>query len=286
LRKDVRAVIVDKVEKENGARLSSFSLGLPTDGTLVVEATIRTSHVLHQSQINDLEKELQHQVGRPVRLEVQQVQLAVDDADRSSSNYLGGGTVRQDRAVATAELLTPDTALNLIEKELGEVGKPLGLTNLQVNSVRLDAVEGITVEFEALQESAGTPQAWSVLAASLQNRLKARVVMKGTIEIIGTPGYEVKFGAGAATLGPVEQRRIEAYLRQIEADQFKPRLVAPPADTEGLEAKVKALSSKFPNMELIHREGQAALKVVPVQTLQVACCEAAPPVKPSVTSTE
>jgi len=273
LRKEIRAVIVETVEQpESGARLSSFALGIPNEGPLLVEGTIRTAKVLHQVQLDDLKRELEARIGRPVRLEIQQVQLAIDEIDKGTSDYLAGGAQRQDRPMANPDVLSPENAISLVEKELDEVGKPLGLRNIAVSSIRLEAGKGIVLEFEAEQPAPTHAQAWTVVAAGLQHRLKSSVMMKGRIAVTGSLRFEVQFAQDAADLAPAEQRRMQSFLARVEEQGLLPQLLAPGPATLS-DKRLKALVARFPRLEVQRIAPQENFELVAVQRVEAACCE-------------
>lgn len=280
MRKEVRAVIVERLEKKEKARLSAFALGIPAEGPLLVEATVRTTQVLSPAAIRDLERDLQSRLQRPVRLDLQQVQLAVGAIDRDHQNYLAGGLVSGGRTPRAPEILAPQNALPIVRGELEDVLRPLRLTALDVDGVTMDSANGVTVSFTATQPTITPMRAWEIVAAALQSRVGAPVRMNARVRVTDVPRVVPNFADESARLGPVEQRRLRAYFASLEERGLTPRLLRPAAPDELHTRRVAALAAFVPGMEIENGEA-AGLELVAVQVIQAFCCEAeaAPPPK-------
>lgn len=276
MRKEVRSVIVERLEKKEKARLSAFALGIPAEGPLLVEATVRTTQVLSQAAIRDLERDLQSRLRRPVRLDLQQVQLAVEAIDRDHQNYLAGGLVSGGRTPRAPELLAPQNALPIVRGELEDVLRPLRLTALDVDGVTMDSANGVTVSFTATQPTATPARAWEIVAAALQTRVGAPVRMNARVRVADVPRVLPDFADDSARLTPAEQRRLRAFFADLEERGLRPRLLRPAAADQLQMQRVAALTALAPGMEVSSAEA-TSLELVAVQLVQAFCCDAGPP---------
>lgn len=262
LRKDVRAVIAERLEREGQTRLSNYALSFTPEGPLRLDVTVRTTRVLPAAKVREFERSVEARVGRPVRVELQQVQLATNELDRISSNYLAGGTVQADKTATSAAALAPETALGLVKVEMEAVAAPLRLTDIRITGLRIE-LEAVTVRFESTAAAVTQPQAWSVVAAGVQQRLKSRVRLDGKLEITGLPPLEV-----APRFTAAERRRVRVYLAQLTEQGLTAHLRVPSAG-----ADASPLLQAFPFLQVHPADGLVTLTLVPVQNVQAACCD-------------
>ncbi len=111
LRTEVSNLLRRRLPKSEDRQLNNVKLQVAKD-YVAVAAIVQTSRFIEPTEVQALQSELTRVIGRPVRLELQQLQLARKEraSPVEGKDYLGGGVVQQTETKGAAPSTTATIA--------------------------------------------------------------------------------------------------------------------------------------------------------------------------------
>jgi uncharacterized hydrophobic protein (TIGR00271 family) len=184
IRNQVRHALTENMR--NGSQLDSVRVELDK-GAVGVAATVETAQYLEATDIETWRSALQERIGRPVRLEVQQLQLArnTPSAEQVIRDFLAAGAMRPvapEKPAALAEQIA-DLQQHL-ESSLQSLVEPVGVT-VHVLSAGKQPDGTVVVTVSAESPAITSEQIWSVAAVGLASAISAPVRIEGTVAATG-----------------------------------------------------------------------------------------------------
>src|ERR1019366_4886220 len=142
LRTEVSSLLRRRLPKSADRQLGTVKLQIAKD-YVAVAAIVQTSRFIEPQEVQALQGELTTLIGRPVRLELQQLQLARKEraSPVEGKDYLGGGVVQQTESKGTSPSTTATIAKaqETTQSSLTSLLSPVGVSELTVHSVGLQA---------------------------------------------------------------------------------------------------------------------------------------------------
>ena len=209
---------------------------------LAVAAMVQTTQFIEPREVQALQGELSTAVGHPVRLEIQQLQVATKEPDRpvEGTDYLGGGLLpkaeSQGRTAFTTATIA--TAQDRVQTSLTSLLTPAGVKDLTVHSLGLQPDDALQLEIAATQKESVGQAAWQVAAESVSRELGVPLRIRADVtftdrscELSYKPGAIRLTGRQTAELrkliqnssGP-DKRYISAYLPTENPELAKRRI--------------------------------------------------------------
>jgi uncharacterized hydrophobic protein (TIGR00271 family) len=174
LRDEVSRLLRQRLPKAEERQLDSVKLQVSKDH-VEVAAIVQTSRFIDPEEVLALQKELSKQIGRPVRLELQQLQLARKETTSPvvGKDYLGGGIVQQTEPKATppSPAAAVGKAQETTQAALTSLLSAVGVDDLMVRSVGLQPDGELQLDVSASQKQTVGESAWQVAAESVSRSL-------------------------------------------------------------------------------------------------------------------
>lgn len=188
-RKQVQAVLREQMSARPEMKMDRIALEL-RDNELSVQVAVETPKFIEPHEIGAWQDAIRSRVGRPVRLELEQLQLAHKDAGEEikaapNRDYLGGGAIRpagpaeQPASVASELAKVQDR----IQSSVGELLKPMNGQFLGVRSVGARPDNSITIEVDARVPEPITLEEWRVVAVSVSREIGSSLHLSGDLAI-------------------------------------------------------------------------------------------------------
>ena len=202
LRKEASELLMRRLAKSQDRQLDSVKLQIAKDH-VGVAAIVQTSRFIEPQEVQSLQSELTKVMGRPVQLELQQLQLAKQEkaAPVASKDYLGGGVVTQTDA--TANRPSPAAAVSkaqeTVQTSLDSLLAPVGVSELNVRSVGLQSDGNLLLEVSAAQVQTVGQAAWQVAAESVSRDLGIPLQIRADVALVDRT-YELQYKAKATRL--------------------------------------------------------------------------------------
>ena len=178
-----------------------------------VDALVRTARLIPNREIQQLERDLSAQLGQPVRLSLEQLRLAEDDAAKvpakPSGDFIAGGVVHP-QGPSKPELLSASLAevQRRLQESLATLLQPAGLKNLAVISVEKTPKNEVVVGVSAETQEPADPVAWQVAAAALAREAGAPIRLQATLLVSREAAFDLQFQKDSARLSTAELRRL------------------------------------------------------------------------------
>lgn len=174
IRREVDALIRSRILQSQQRQVDSVKLQIGKD-YLAVTATVQTVRFIQPQEVQALKTELTAMVGRPVRLEIQQLQLARNEKEATgqSSDYLGEG-LRQRAASQEPTLVTTASiskAQDAVQTSLARLLAPATVDELSVSSIGIQSDGTLQVDVVARQKEISQQSAWQVAAEAVSHDL-------------------------------------------------------------------------------------------------------------------
>lgn len=237
LRGQVQETLRRAVQLPDGSRrLDSVSVEL-LRRQVIVNASIRTTQYMEPAEIEKLQAAIAGRIARPVRLEVQQLQIAQKTASTEQviRDFLAAGLIRP---APVEQPLTATAQLDRLEERLAGPLRALvgaaGVT-LGVDSIGKASDGTVVINASAQARQFTSADMWSVAAAALAKEVSAPVKINATVAVTGA-ALQLSYrgsrdGISAAQLRQVRQFR--ASLGKNAGLAFK----AAPGETTALAAR-------------------------------------------------
>lgn len=279
IRGQVRDALKQTMRSHGDRQLDSVSVEI-NKGEVAVGASIRTAQYIEPSDIEQLRSAVEKRIGMPVRMQVQQVQLARKAASTEQviRDFLAAGLVRP----ATAEK-PPSPAAEIgslqqrLETSLRSLVEAAGVT-VQVSSVGKATDGTVVVNAMAQAPQLTSTDMWRVTAAGLAHEVSAPVRINVTVAATGA-ALELTFHAGKERPSAAERRQVRRFSAALPkgvgvAFQSSPQV--DPALASRRLAQVRPLISRDEiDTQLELPVAASSIRVVPVQTIKVESLRAA-----------
>jgi uncharacterized hydrophobic protein (TIGR00271 family) len=285
LRSTARNVLRDALFG-GGRRLDQVSVQTRPD-RVSVEATVQTQQYIEPEKIREIQLKLAENLGRPVSLDLQQVQLASQrPADFIASGVVHAAQVEPPEPLAESVGKIQDRIRSALAGSLAT----LGISDVQVLAIGKQGGDFL-VEIEGTATSFTHDDAWQLAAASLTNTTGAPVRLRGSI-VLANDTLQLPFDGKSTRLSARETRNLQEFAAKHGAPSFRFALVSDPsAPLELAGQRLQGLKNLLPG-PIVTRAGLAApqvagVKVYVFQTFETQVRTAsAPPAKSSQTTSQ
>ena len=271
IRGQVQQTLTREVQAHGDRKLDSVSIEL-LKGAVAVNASVQTAQYMEPGDIEQLQSALAKRIGMPVRLQVQQLQLARKTASTEQviRDFLAAGLVRP----ATVEK-PPSPAVEIgnvqqqMESSLRSLVGAAGVT-AQVISVGKAADGKVVLTAGAQAPQLTSSEMWSVAAAGLAREISSPVRINVTV---AATGAALQISYRGASIQPStaqlrQVRRFSAGLAKGVGVAFKQ---SPDVDQRLATLRItrlRELISRNPaDADLAVPATKNAITVVPVQSL-------------------
>jgi len=215
----LRHAISDALTKQTsltGCRLDNINLRIGRD-VVVVEAVVQTPQYIEAPEIEKWEKGISASIGRGVRIDLQQLQIArrqPPPAPPQNRDFVAGGTIRpaspEPPPSPAQQLATLQAkAQQLLQALLSPAG--IGPVQLVSLSVRPDGV--LLVQLTGIEASPSADATWSVAASALATELRSPVHIAGSF-LVSDAGMNVGYTRKAERPSAMTLRSIDKFLTQ------------------------------------------------------------------------
>ncbi len=272
IRRQVRDTLRQSVQAHGDRQLDSFTVQLGK-GAVAVGASIQTAQYMEPGEIEQLRSALEKRIDMPVRLRVQQLQLARKTASTEQviRDFLAAGLVRP----ATAEkpvspLVEIGNLQQRLESSLRSLIGAAGVT-LQITSVGKEADGTVVVNALAQAPHLTSADMWNVAAAALANAISARVKLNVVVAGTGVALY-IPYHAANQRPSPAELRRVRQFAAAlpkgvgvafISSADIDPTLV-----TRRIAQLRRVVSRDTADTRLEPSTAANVITIVPVQTIK------------------
>jgi uncharacterized hydrophobic protein (TIGR00271 family) len=255
-RKQVQAALSEQMLQAPERKLDRVSLQL-RENELAVEVAVETPQFIEPQEIKTWEAAIQSRVGRPVRLELEQLQLArkpASDASQAGPNqdYLGGGTIKpvvpaEQQLSAANEL---EQAQSRIQSSLSQLLRPLGAQEVSIEAAAARPDHTIVIAVAATVPQPVTPEAWQVVTAAVSREFSSAVQLTANLSI-GEPVL-LRFHPKSLRLRTSDRRTLTQMLaRWSKRGDIHYRLApASSADAQVTATRVSLLKKRSPRIEV------------------------------------
>jgi uncharacterized membrane protein len=213
LRSEVSNLLRRRLRKSEERQLDSVKLQVANDH-VAVAAIVQTSRFIEPKEVQALQSELTGLIGRPVRLELQQLQLARKESAGpvEGRDYLGGGVVRtESKGTSQSTAATIAKAQETTQGSLASLLSPVGVSHLAVHSVGLQTDGELQIEVSAQQKQPFSQGSWQVAAESLSRDLGVPLQIRADVMLVD-PSYEVKYKPNSIRLTERQVRDLRRFI--------------------------------------------------------------------------
>ena len=215
LRTEVSNLLRRRLPKSEERQLNTVKLQIAKD-YVAVAAIAQTSRFIEPKEVQALQSELTRLIGRPVRLELQQLQLARKESASpvEGKDYLGGGVVQQTESKGTSPSTTATIAKaqETTQASLTSLLSPAGVSELTVHSVGLQPDGELQIEVSASQNRTVGQSPWQVAAESVSRDLGVPLQIRADVTS-ADPGYELKYRPNSIRLTERGDKELRTFIR-------------------------------------------------------------------------
>ena len=256
LRKQVQAVLAEQVPRASERKLDRISLEL-RDNEISVQAAVETQKFIEPQEIKEWEAAIHARVGRPVRLELEQLQLARKDSGeepRATPNrdYLGGGAIRPAGGAAQHASIAGEleSVQSRIQASLGDLLRPLDARTVSVRSVAARPGTAIAIEIDARIPQPIRDEEWRLVTAAVSRELNSPLELTGNLTI-GDPVL-LRFHQRSLRLNSSDRRVLAQFLSRWnkESGIVYWLVLGKSADAKVSASRVQLLKKRSAKMEL------------------------------------
>lgn len=214
LRTEISSLLRKRLPKSGERQLDSVKLQIAKD-QIGVAAIVQTSQFIEPQEVQKLQSELTSLVGRPVRLELQQLQLARKESASpvEGKDFLGGGVVQQaeSKGLAPSTTATIAKAQATTQASLTSLLSPVGVSALTVHSVGLQPNGELQIEVSASQNQTVGQSSWQVAAESLSRELGVPLQLRVDVTF-ADQSYELKYGPDSIRPPHRQDKELRTFL--------------------------------------------------------------------------
>jgi uncharacterized hydrophobic protein (TIGR00271 family) len=279
VRRQVTDSLKQAMREHGNRRLDSVSVELGKQA-VNVSASVQTANYMEPEDIGRLRTAVEQRVRRPVRLQVEQVQLAkkAPSEQQLMRDFLAAGLVRP----ATSERpAAPAVAIGNLQEHIESALRPLlaaaGVT-ARVSSVGRAADGVVVVNATAQARQLTSADMWKVAAAGLASEVSAPVNLNVTVAATGA-SLQVAYQASGIRPPAGELRHIRKFVAALPQDVNVAFLLPADVNTELTKRRMEELQ------RIVGRPAAAAEleppptpnvgTLVPLQLIRAASTQAA-----------
>jgi hypothetical protein len=209
---EVSNLLKKRLHKSDGRQLVSVKLQIAKD-RVGVAAIVQTSRFIEPPEVRALQGELTGLIGRPVRLELQQLQLARKESANpvEVKDFLGGGVVQQtEKEMSPSTTATIAKAQETTQASLTSLLSPVGVSELTVHSVGLQPDGELQIVVSASQNRAVGQSPWQVAAESVSRDLGVPLFIRA--DVTSTDHYELKYEPNSIRVTKRQIAELQAFI--------------------------------------------------------------------------
>jgi uncharacterized hydrophobic protein (TIGR00271 family) len=210
---EVSNLLKKRLHKSDGRQLVSVKLQIAKD-RVGVAAIVQTSRFIEPPEVRALQGELTGLIGRPVRLELQQLQLARKESASSVEvkDFLGGGVVQQteSKEMSPSTTATIAKAQETTQASLTSLLSPVGVSELTVHSLSLQPDGELQIVVSASQNRAVGQSPWQVAAESVSRDLGVPLFIRA--DVTSTDHYELKYEPNSIRVTKRQIAELQAFI--------------------------------------------------------------------------
>ncbi|MFZ3340807.1 MAG: DUF389 domain-containing protein [Terriglobales bacterium] len=214
LRTEVSNLLKQRFPKTDGRQLDAVKLQIAKDH-VAVAAVVQTSKFIEPQEVEAVQSELTRVIGRPARLELQQLQLAQKEkvSPTEGKDYLGGGIVQQTEPKGPSPMTTAAIAKaqDTTQTSLQSLLSTVGITDVIVHSAGLQPGGELRLEVTASQKEPVEETPWQVAAKSVSSDLGVPVQIQAEVTSADHT-YELKYRPGSTRPTALRERALRTFL--------------------------------------------------------------------------
>lgn len=215
LRTEVSNLLRRRLPKSADRQLGTVKLQIAQDH-VAIAAIVQTSRFIEPQEVQALQGELTTLIGRPVRLELQQLQLARKEraSPVEGKDYLGGGVVQQteSKGATPSTTATIAKAQETTQSSLTSLLSPVGVSELTVHSVGLQAGGELQIEVSASQKQMVGQSPWQVAVESVSHDLGVPLQIRADVTSADR-SCELKYGPNSIRLTELQDKELRTFIR-------------------------------------------------------------------------
>ena len=185
-------------------------------GHVAVAAIVQTSRFIDSQEVQKLQSELTSLIGRPVRLELQQLQLARKESTVpvEGKDFLGGGVVQQaeSKGMSPSTTATIAKAQETTQASLASLLAPVGVSQIIVHSVGLQPDGELQIEVSASQNQTVGDSSWQVSAQSVSHDLGVPLQLRVDVTLADR-SFELKYAPHSIRPTDHRYKELRTFLR-------------------------------------------------------------------------
>ena len=215
LRTEISSLLRKRFSKSEERQLDSVKLQI-AKGHVAIAAIVQTSRFIDPQEVQRLQRELTGLIGRPVQLELQQLQLARKESPSrvEGKDFLSGGVVQQTESKGMSPSTTATIAKvqETAQGSLTSLLSPVGVSEIIVHSVGLQADGELQIEVSASENQTVGRASWQVAAESVSRDLGVPIQLRVDVTFADR-SYELKYGPNS--IRPIDRRdkELRTFLR-------------------------------------------------------------------------
>ena len=215
LRAEISNLLRKRLSSSEDRQLDSVKLQI-AKGHIAVAAIVQTSRFIEPKEVQALQSELTRLIGRPVRLELQQLQLARNEKAGlvEGKDYLGGSVVQQtqSKGMSPSTTATIAKAQETTQASLTSLLFPVGVSEIIVHSIGLQPDGELQIEVSASQNRTVGQSPWQVAAESVSRDLGVPLQIRADVTS-ADPSYELKYRPNSIRLTERQDKELRIFLR-------------------------------------------------------------------------
>jgi uncharacterized hydrophobic protein (TIGR00271 family) len=215
VRGQVRGTLQQAMQSHGNRQLDSVTVELLKD-TVIAAATIQTADYMEAGDIEQLRSAVEKQIGMPVRLQVQQLQLARKTASTQQviQDFLAAGLIRP---AAAQKPPSPQAQIEDLQGRLAETLQSLvGAAGVkaQVRSVGKAPEGTVVVNAFAQAPQLTSADMWTVAAAGMAKEISGPVAINATVAVTGAALHMTYRGASTSA-SAADSRRFREFTGKL-----------------------------------------------------------------------
>jgi uncharacterized hydrophobic protein (TIGR00271 family) len=216
LRYSISAALQEQTSRF-GCRLDKVELRIGRK-SILVSAVVQTPQYIEAPEIELWERQVSSSVGRNVRIDLQQLQMArrreAPVALPPNRDFVAGGTIRP---ASPEPVLSPALQLEKLQSKaqdsLQAMLSPAGVGALQVSSLAARSDGVLLLQLTGVESAPSADAAWSVAASALSAELRSPVRITGAL-LISNASTDLRYAPKAVRPSAKTLRATDQFLAQ------------------------------------------------------------------------
>jgi len=271
IRGQVQDTLKRSLQAHGDRQLDAVNIEL-LKGAVAVGASIQTAQYMEPGEIEQLQSALAGRIGRPVRLRVQQLQLARKTASTEQviRDFLAAGLVRP---APVEKPLSPAAEISNLQQRLESSLRSLVAAagvSPQITSVGKATDGSVVINALAQAPQLTSADMWNVAAAALANEVSARAKMN--VAVAGTgAALHIPYHAASQWPSRAELRRIRQFAASLPKGASVAFISSADIDqaltTRRIAQLRRVVSRDTADVKLEPPAAANVIAIVPVQTI-------------------